>query len=161
MKKTILIFTIAVLSITAAAYAFQTSKPEDHTAAWVDALHGKQANVNSADCYVCHTDRLECITCHEDTKPRDHTVSWTNKTHGMEARWNRDRCATCHQEDSCISCHESVIPNSHNRSNFNNPPGAHCNTSCQQNAVGNWRNSISKDCLVCHTRKPLPTHVPQ
>ena len=150
MKK--LIFIISVLTIAVAAYAVESSKPEDHNASW-EMLHGKKANTNSAECYMCHTDRLECITCHEDSKPRSHTMTWTNKTHGLEARWERTNCKTCHTEDSCISCHDSTLPSNHKVPNFLN--NSHCSSGYCQLPVGTWRNTIAKDCIICHTRRPV------
>jgi hypothetical protein len=150
MKK-LIIFMLAVFSVI--AYAMESTKPDDHTNAW-ETLHGKRAAADSSECYSCHTERLECIICHEDTKPRSHTMTWVNKSHGLEARWDRGNCGVCHTEDSCISCHDSTMPANH-RPNFRN---VHCQVSCQQ-PVGRWKNTVAKDCVTCHRRKPLPTHV--
>lgn len=151
MTKKIL-FIITVLLAATVSYAVVTNKPESHNSAWI-ALHGKQANINSKECYECHAERLECITCHEDSKPRSHTLSWVNKTHGLEAKWGRSNCKACHKEDSCVSCHESTKPSSHT-SHYQD---VHCNVGCQQ-PIGTWKNTVSKDCIVCHTRRPTPMH---
>lgn len=152
MHSKIIIAAAFIIMTTAMVFAFSTSKPETHNSAWMD-LHGKQANINSQECYDCHTDKLECITCHEDTKPRNHTLSWTNKLHGLEVKWGRSNCKTCHTEDSCISCHESTKPANHTSHYVD----VHCNVGCQQ-PIGVWENTISKDCLVCHRAKPTPEH---
>lgn len=152
MKK-IIILIMTILAISVTVYAVDSSKPETHNASW-EYLHGKHATRNSAECYACHEEKLECITCHQDTKPRSHTLTWTNKTHGMEARWNKQSCKTCHMEDSCVACHDTTMPANH-RGNFREN---HCNISCQM-PVGRWKNTISKDCIVCHDRVPIPTHV--
>jgi hypothetical protein len=155
MKKLSIIFT-GLLLMAGAVYAVESgTKPADHTSAWTEELHGKKANANVAECYTCHTERLECITCHEDTKPRSHTVSWTNRVHGLKARFAKDECKSCHTEDSCISCHDTMKPARHDRL----ANGAHCSISCQA-PVGQWKNTVSKDCITCHRKKPLPTHVP-
>jgi hypothetical protein len=152
MKKTIITLTI-FLSIALAAYAMDSSKPDDHNTSW-NVLHGKRAGADPNECYSCHVEKAECITCHEDTQPRSHTLTWSNKTHGLQARWSRDSCKTCHTEDSCISCHDSTEPKSHDVPSYRN---AHCNIGCQR-PVNTWKNTPSKDCVTCHRKKPIPTH---
>ena len=156
MKK-LLILMITLMATALTVYAVDSTKPEDHGANWVDVMHGKKAKRDSAECYTCHTEKLECITCHEDSKPRSHNLTWTNKTHGMEARWKRDTCATCHTEDTCIACHETTSPSSHRGGFRNGGTEAHCERSCTL-PVGRWKNTPSKDCIVCHPKKPLATH---
>ena len=154
MKKNslLIIMVLSIMMVSFGVYAVESSKPESHDANWI-SKHGVKAKRNSADCYACHDQKLECIACHQDTKPRSHNLSWVNKTHGMEARWNKKSCKTCHMEDSCIACHETMMPSNHTV-NFRD---VHCNTGCQL-PVGRWKNTISKDCVVCHIRKPIPTH---
>ena len=53
-------------------------------------------------------------------------------------------------------------PMSHARANFasgDGRAGSHCGNSCIA-PVGNWKNTPSKNCLVCHKTKPIPTHIP-
>ena len=154
MKKNIILM-ISMLLIAATVYAFETSKPETHNAAWID-LHGKQALIDDSECTACHLDRTDCIACHEDVRPRDHNMSGVNKTHGMQARWNGEKCKTCHTEDSCVACHETAVPINHNRAGFGiaGNPGFHCYTSCQLPA-GTWDNTISQNCIVCHKSRPV------
>lgn len=157
MKKLLIIFII-LCAAGLTAFALESSKPETHNDAW-GVLHGKKARVSESECITCHTDRLECITCHEDTKPRSHNATWTMKSHGQESRWNRNACKTCHTEDSCMECHETYEPVSHNVPGFGPSTGGsvHCQTSCNLGA-GTWKNTMSKDCLVCHKTLPSPLH---
>ena len=155
MKKILLITFIAMCAGFAfTAFAIESNKPDTHTASW-GVLHGKQAKVNDKQCVICHTDRLECITCHEDVKPRSHTATWKVKGHTQEARWNKKSCQTCHQENFCMECHDTAIPMSHKAPGFGPPLANHCNTSCYIAPNAKWTSSISKDCLVCHRTRPV------
>lgn len=160
MKK-ILLIAFIVLCAGFTAFAIESTKPDSHNESWT-VLHGKQARVSDAECLTCHTDKLECIQCHEDTKPRSHNASWTVKGHGMESRWNRNTCKTCHTEDFCVECHETAIPISHNAKGFlgastTHDGSAHCAKSCQVGTV-RWSDTRAKDCLVCHKSRPSAVH---
>ncbi len=167
MKKSLLILFI-ILCAGFTAFAIESSKPDTHTNAW-SVMHGKQARVNDKECLTCHTDRLECIQCHEDVKPRSHNATWTMKTHGMESRWNSNSCRTCHTEDFCTECHETSVPVSHKPygfgpSTWGTNPGqgganSHCITSCQApinlgSGIAKWNSTMSKDCMLCHKTRP-------
>jgi len=167
MRK-ILLSVFIVLCAGFAALAIESSKPDTHTNAW-GVMHGKQARVKDKECVVCHTDRLECIQCHEDVKPRNHTATWTAKSHGLESRWNKNSCQTCHQEEFCSECHETALPMSHKVHGYGpsswvtlplqqTNPASHCMTSCQVPIGRNWNNIPNKNCLLCHRTNPSPAN---
>ena len=171
MKK-LLLTVFIILGAGFTAFAIESSKPDFHTSSW-STQHGKRARVNSNVCLGCHTDRLECIQCHEDVKPRNHSTG-PMKVHGMEARWNKKSCQNCHTEDFCVECHEIALPMNHKVRGFGpstwyldypkgpNTTGSqhmngHCGTSCQRPSRV-WKNSLNQNCLVCHRTKPVPNH---
>ncbi len=161
MKKSILlILVITLLSITV-SYGVDSTKPESHNSSW-ERLHGQRAKSNMSECLLCHDERNECISCHEDTAPRNHTVTFVNKSHGLESRWNKTQCQTCHREDFCDSCHDTAYPISHSRSGFRNGGNGqqgHCGTSCVLPS-GSWKNTPSKNCVVCHKVRPQTQNGP-
>lgn len=154
MKK-LLIVIMFILLASVTVYAVDNTKPETHNTSW-EKLHGQAAKANIEECLVCHDERVECIACHEDKPPRNHTISWVQKNHGLEARWNRMDCTYCHKEDFCSACHETAVPRSHAKAGFGTAgsPNFHCQVSCQE-SVGNWKNTPSKNCLVCHKTTPI------
>jgi hypothetical protein len=152
MMKIFLVFGI-MLSFFVADYAFASNKPEDHNQAW-NQLHGQRARISDRSCLDCHTQRLECIACHEAVKPRSHNMSWTLQVHGQESRRNRGSCVTCHTEDSCVSCHQVSRPVSHSRQGW---ADTHCATSCQI-GVRTWSRTINRNCIVCHKAAPSVNH---
>lgn len=158
MNKKGLVLILTIFCVSISAYAYEASKPDSHNTAWLD-LHGKQAAISDADCIACHTERLNCIACHEDVPPRSHNGSWVNKTHGMQARWDSQGCKTCHTEDSCSSCHDRAVPVNHNRAGFGKEgnAGFHCLTSCQLPS-GMWKNTLSQNCVVCHQTRPIKSN---
>ncbi len=155
MKKIFFAASAFVILAGVSSMAVESGKPADHNTAWVQ-LHGKAAKADESGCLSCHTERLECIACHEDMAPRSHNSAWAQKNHGLESRWNRNSCKTCHREDFCTECHETALPLSHSRAGFGTAgaPGFHCNTSCQL-PYGSWRNTPAKNCLVCHGTRPI------
>lgn len=121
-----------------------------------------------------YTDRIEAYSLaymedyearffdNEDTPPRNHTNTFVNKTHGLQARWDKNSCQTCHRQDYCDACHETAYPLSHAKLGFGkmNGPAFHCETSCQL-PVGNWKNTVHQNCIVCHKTRPvLRTGIP-
>lgn len=152
MKK-IFIFMMLTLFASVGVYAVDNNKPETHNTAW-EKLHGQAAKANEAECLACHDERLECIACHEDKPPRNHSIAWVQKNHGLEVRWNRMDCAVCHKEDFCSACHEISVPRSHSKAGFRDGVNSHCQTGCQL-PYGNWKNTPSKNCLVCHNTRPI------
>lgn len=156
MKKILILTLLLVFAFAFAVTAVDSTKPEDHNALWVHN-HGQSAKKNKEDCLVCHEERVDCIGCHEDTKPRNHTMAWTNKNHGQEASWNKDSCQTCHRQDFCVECHETVQPLSHTSPIWHNGSstvGSHCYVGCAL-PTGTWQNTPSKNCLVCHSTRPI------
>ncbi len=153
MKKSLIIMVL-IFGVAAMAYSVDTLKPSTHNTAW-EYRHGQAAKTNEAECMSCHVERLECISCHEDKAPRTHTPGFVQKTHGLESRWDRNSCQTCHKEDFCSSCHETAVPLSHSRANFFGGNGnVHCTTGCQL-PRGNWKNTPSKNCIMCHDTRPI------
>lgn len=157
MKMKILTAGLFSLLIASVTLAVDSTKPSTHNSTW-ERQHGQAAKSNMSECLMCHEERSECIACHEDTAPRSHTVTFVNKTHGLESRWNRTSCQTCHKEDFCDSCHETAYRMSHARANFGSgvqtDAGSHCGTSCVL-PVGNWKNTPSKNCIMCHKTRPM------
>lgn len=154
--KNIIILSISLMLLgVLSLHAADGEKPDDHNTAWI-ALHGKAAKADETGCLMCHTERIECIGCHEDMAPRSHSIAWVQKNHGLESRWNRNSCAVCHKEDFCSECHETAMPLSHLRAGFATvgSPSFHCTTSCQL-PFGSWSNTPSKNCLTCHKTRPI------
>lgn len=161
MKKKLFLSTLFLLLVFSIAFAVDTTKPSDHNATWLYD-HGRAAKADEQTCLACHDERSECIACHEDTPPRNHTNTFVNKTHGLQARWDKSSCQTCHRQDYCDACHETAYPLSHAKSGFGkmNGPAFHCETSCQL-PVGNWKNTVHQNCIVCHKTRPvLRTGIP-
>lgn len=154
MKKLLLIILMFTVSSFCVVWAVDSTKPSTHNTTWI-AKHGQASKINEAECLSCHEERLECIACHEDMAPRTHSAAWVQKNHGLESRWDRNKCVVCHKEDFCVSCHDVSVPRSHNNSGFgtSGSPSFHCQTSCQL-PFGNWKNTPSKNCLVCHQTRP-------
>ena len=155
MRKILIMLTFTLIAVVS-VYAVETTKPETHTTAW-ERSHGNAAKANEADCLSCHEERLECIACHEDMAPRNHTASWVRQNHGLESRWNRTACATCHKEDFCSACHEEAMPRSHMKAGFGEAghPNSHCTIGGCQLPVGAWKNTPSKNCIICHKTRPV------
>lgn len=103
---------IVLLVLASGVLAYETDKPEDHTSTWMQ-LHGQVSQADPAYCTDCHTNKVDCLACHEVLKPRNHNGTWKRKAHGLKARWDRTNCLVCHQEDFCIECHTSTPPFSH------------------------------------------------
>jgi hypothetical protein len=141
-----LIALCAVMLMALGALAIDSNKPSSHDLSWV-ARHGAASKVNLAECLECHTDRVSCIRCHQETEPRSHTPTWVKKGHGLEARWDRTACKACHTEDSCIECHENTPPSDH-RPGWREPLNRHCN-SCHYPVQ-------DTTCFTCHKRAHAP-----
>jgi LysM repeat protein len=87
-----------------------TMKPRDHTAGFRDKVHGRQAQMDSSRCQVCH--RAErCEACHREI-PRSHFPlnKWVEQgLHGSRGRLEMGACLTCHRfETACSRCHTAV-----------------------------------------------------
>jgi hypothetical protein len=165
MKKLIaLIIFAAAFVIT--AHAVESDKPSTHDATWLNR-HGKVSRADEGDCLSCHTDRIACIDCHEDTKPRDHTSAYVYKGHALKAKWSRETCAPCHTDSSfCDECHLIAAPSNHKRgwggNTFNSTgsvsgrQGRHCTSGCHSLVAsgimiyGNDR--VTRGCKTCHSR---------
>jgi hypothetical protein len=162
-KRVIIILNVLLLGLLSiSAIAAMGDKPETHDGYWV-TRHGKVSAIDESECAACHTDRLDCVRCHEDTKPRDHTSGYVNKGHGMKARWSRNSCTACHTDSSfCDECHEVSEPSSHTMGwggNLYNRTGdaagrtgRHCVTCHTPATIGNSYGSdyITRGCKVCH-----------
>jgi hypothetical protein len=140
------IAAIAIMLMALAALAVDSNKPASHDLSWVKR-HGAASRVNLKECLECHTDRVSCIRCHQETPPRSHTPTWTKKGHGLEARWDRSACSACHTEDSCIECHTNTPPSSH-RPGWRDPINRHCG-SCHYPVQ-------ETTCFTCHKRAHAP-----
>ena len=143
--KVTLILGMLVL-FACVSLAVDSNKPSSHDTSWLKR-HGQASKTNPEQCTACHTNKTDCIRCHEEVTPRNHTPSWIKRGHGLEARWNRDSCTTCHKEDSCIECHQSTAPSSH-RPGWREPLNRHCN-SCHYPIQDNI-------CFTCHKSAHAP-----
>ena len=156
MKYKLLIIILPIFLVVGISYGVDSTKPNTHNSNWI-VQHGKSAQNNLSDCLMCHDERSEFISCHEDMAPRNHTTTFVNRTHGMEVRWKRSNCQVCHKSDYCDSCHETSYPLSHVGANFasgnQSETGSHCGSSCVLPS-GSWTNTPSKNCIVCHKTRP-------
>jgi len=148
--RNILVFICLTMLITfATVMAYESNKPETHTSDWIQ-LHGAASKANPEECKDCHTDRVECITCHQEVKPRSHNASWKRKLHALKAKWDRDTCMTCHKEDSCVECHKSTPP-------FTHRPGWGGTEDSQNRHCGSCHYPIQETtCYTCHETSHSP-----
>jgi hypothetical protein len=137
---TLVFLALAVLGISCAAFAVESTKPSSHDISWLHR-HGPASKATMSECLECHTDKISCIQCHKDVAPRNHTAGWIKKGHGLEARWERTACLSCHKQDMCTECHQSMTPVSH-RGNWASSSG-HC-LQCHKGALQ------ETTCYVCH-----------
>lgn len=139
-----------LFAVFTAAYAYQSNKPETHTADWMK-LHGQASVSDSESCKDCHTDRVECITCHQEVAPRSHNGSWKRLTHAYKARWDRESCLVCHKEDSCTECHKSTPPITHR-------PGWGGEGDSQNRHCGSCHYPVQETtCGTCHETSHSPS----
>jgi hypothetical protein len=149
MKKTFIFAALLLFVVVTSVYAYDTNKPETHDANWI-SLHGEASVSDPDSCSECHTDRVECITCHQEVAPRSHNASWKRKVHAFKARWDRESCLTCHKEDSCVECHNSTPPISHR-------PGWGGTEDTQNRHCGSCHFPIEDtSCYTCHETSHSP-----
>lgn len=114
------------------------------------AIHGFEAQRDTASCTSCHTPSMFCASCHTQASLtrvgspsplaiRVHPEHWLNPmasgNHAQEARRDVLACASCHSGDDCASCHAWV-----------NPHGRDFRGRCAQ-----LLNASPDTCAQCHT----------
>jgi hypothetical protein len=87
---------------------------EVHDPGWL-FVHGDDV-MSGGECFVCHEDRQECVSCHRTMLPVPHTLgdpSFANQedggSHKNEAEAYFEACLSCHDQGSvdptCARCH--------------------------------------------------------
>jgi len=150
MNNKILMTLVLSMAVIFSVYAYDSEKPETHNSEWIQD-HGQAYEANSSECSYCHTDKVTCITCHQEVKPRSHNASWKRKTHTYKAKWDRETCMTCHREDSCVECHKSTPPMTHR-------PGWGGIEDSQNRHCNNCHYPIQETtCYTCHESSHSPS----
>jgi hypothetical protein len=81
-----------------------------------NVTHALDAQINQMLCQSCHTDRQECVDCHNANQvlPHSHVPGFVNPVdgglHAMEAESDLESCISCHAsnaEQICQPCHGS------------------------------------------------------
>lgn len=63
MKQLFITAAAFMLAVTF-VYAVDSTKPTYHTSDW-EIKHGQAAKANDTECFTCHEERVECISCHD------------------------------------------------------------------------------------------------
>jgi hypothetical protein len=122
-------------------------KPDNHTLAWNQRLHGAHAQWNSQSCAACHEED-SCAECHQHTEPRSHRAGFGTPSN--------NHCVQCHfpVESSCAVCHESVEHRTAPRTPHDADGGEPGNCAlCHPGGVAGaapHRFNASVSCLACH-----------
>lgn len=123
------------------------TKPDNHTVAWNQRLHGAHAQWNSQSCAACHEED-SCAECHSHTQPRSHR--------GGFGEPRNNHCVQCHfpTESSCTVCHESIEHRSAPRTPHDADGGDPGNCAeCHPGGIAGTaphRFNATVSCLTCH-----------